>query len=361
MNKLLKKVGCFALAGFSLFVLSACGTVQGEEQEDLNISIWDGETITAAEELAMKVVTDGKDANGKKYNTIKIGEAADFVAAMRDINNYQNFTIQLERDIDMADMPWNSTIVDGDLGVENCIITIDGDNNTIYGLTNMLISKCQNGGTSLVIKDLTIEQANISVNPNDDQDINNDGVMNYQDEIGVGAFVGRFYNGFKNVTFDNCHVKNSLIEGGHWTGGLFGYASGYTKAGQEAFMDILVQDCSVEGNLIVGKGSVGGIVGHATGSAWTKFVANNAKIVNNEIRSNEADPQKQKSGVVMGTVGIAGTSYTINSVTKTGGSFINNLTYSQNDIYSHGAKVDRIYGRLAGGKLYIDGILVVED
>ena len=349
MNKLLKKVGCFALAGLSLFALTACGTVQGEEQEDLNISIWDGETITPAEELALKVVTDGQDVNGKKYNTIKIGEAADFVAAMRDINNYQNFTIELERDIDMADMPWDSTIINGDSSALDCTITIDGDNNTIYGLTNMLISKAHLGGTSIVIKDLIIDQANIVV---DAEDANED--------VAVGAFVGKLGGGIKNVTIDNCHLINSRVEGGHWTGGIYGIASGYSQANSPVFMDILINDCSVKGNLITGKGSVGAIAGHATAAVWTKVVVEDSSVINNEISST--GDSAIKAGIVMGTVGSAGDPYTaVNGITKTGGSFVNNITYSQNDVYSHGTKIDRIYGRLAGGKLYIDETLVVEN
>ena len=59
MNKLFKKIGCFAVAGFSLFALAGCGRIHGEEQDDLNISIWDGITVTSVEELKDKVFNDG--------------------------------------------------------------------------------------------------------------------------------------------------------------------------------------------------------------------------------------------------------------------------------------------------------------
>ena len=348
MNKLIKKIGCFALAGFSLFAMSACGTIQGEEPEDLDISIWDGQTITSVEDFAQKVVADGQDAKGKKYNSVKISEAADFVAAMRDINNFENFTIELEKDIDMGDLPWGSAEINGDSSALGCTITIDGDNNTIYGLTNMLISKAHLGGTSIVIKDLTIEQANIVV---DAEDVNED--------VAVGAFVGDLGGGIKNVTFDNCHLVNSLVEGGHWTGGIYGKAAGYSQANSPVFMDVLINDCSVKGNLITGKGSVGAIAGHATGAVWTKVVVQNANVDNNEI--NSTGSSNVKAGVVFGTIGAAGDPFeAVNGVTKTGGSYINNLTYSDNDVYSNQEIVNRVYGRLAGGKLYVDGVLIVE-
>lgn len=348
MNKWLKKVGCFALAGFAMLGLSACGTVQGEDPDDLDISVWDGQTITSVEDFSLKVVSDGQDLNGKKYNTVKISEAADFVAAMRDINNYENFTIELENDIDMADMPWDSTVINGDSSALGCTITIDGDDNTIYGLSNMLISKAHLGGTNVVIKDLTISQAKIAV---DLEDVN--------ENVAVGAFIGKLDGGIQNVTFDDCHLENSLVSGGHWTGGFYGIASGYSQANSPIFMDILINDCSVKGNLITGKGSVGGFAGHATAAVWTKVVVQDSSVINNEISS--LGESAVKAGVVMGTVGAAGDPYeAVNGVTKTGGSYVNNLTYSQNDVYSNGTKVNRLYGRLAGGKLYINEELVVE-
>ena len=348
MNKLFKKIGCFAMAGFSLFALSACGTVQGEEPEDLNISVWDGVTVTSVEDLKEKVLTDGVAANSKKYNIVKVSDAADFVAAMRDINNYENFTIELENDIDMGDKPWDSAVINGDSSALGCTITIDGDDNTIYGLTNMLISSASLGGTSIVIKDLTISQANIAV---DVEDVN--------ENVSVGAFIGDLGGGIKNVTIANCHLVNSLVSGGHWTGGIYGKAAGYSQANSPVFMDVLIADCSVNGSLIKGKGSVGAIAGHATGAVWTKIVVNNSNIENNEIRST--GDSLVKAGVVVGTVGSAGDPFTaVNGITKTGGTYVNNVTYSQNDVFSANESVSRVYGRLAGGKLYINGTLVQE-
>ena len=344
MNKLVKKIGCFVLAGFSLFALSACGTVQGEDPEDLNLSVWDG-TITTIEDLADKIESKGQDINGKKYNSVKIDKAEDFVAAMRDINIYENFTIQLAKDIDMADMPWDSAIINGDSSALGCTITIDGDNNTIYGLTNMLISKAHLGGTSIVIKDLTIEQANIVV---DAEDVNKN--------VAVGAFVGELCGGIKNVTIDNCHLVNSLVQGGSWTGGIYGKAAGCSQASNPMFMDILISDCSVKGNLIKGKGSIGGIAGYATDDEWTKLTVQNSNVINNEIRS--LGTSVEKAGSFFGTVGVAGNPFSINEVTKTGGTFVNNFASSQNDVYSNGVAISRIYGTIAGGKLSVNGVLI---
>ncbi len=320
--------------------------MQGENPEDLDISIWDGTTVTSVEDFALKVVSDGQDLNGKKYNTVKISEAADFVAAMRDINNYENLTIELENDIDMADMPWGSAVINGDSSALGCTITIDGDDNTIYGLTNMLISKAHLGGTSIVIKDLTIEQANIVV---DAEDAN--------ENVAVAAFVGKLGGGIKDATFDDCHLVNSLVEGGHWTGGFYGIASGYSQANSPVFMDILINDCSVKGCLIKGKGSVGGIAGHATAAEWTKVTVQDSNVINNEIKS--LGTNAEKAGSFFGTIGVAGNPFeAVNGVTKTGGTFVNDFTSSQNDVYSNGVAINRIYGRLAGGKLRVNGVLI---
>jgi len=345
MNKLFKKIACFAFAGIAMLSLVACGTVQGEEPEDLNLSIWDGQTITSVEELKTKVVEEGQSVSGKKYHSIEINDAADFVAAMRDINNFENFTIKLQKDIDMADMPWNSAIVDGSVSATDCTITINGNNKTIYGLSNMLISNAGDGRVNLEIKNLTISQANIAVDVN-----------NVNSNIAVGAFVGNIGAGVNEVTFSNCHLENSLVNGGNWTGGIFGIAAGSSEVGNAEFVDVLVSECSVRGSLISGKGIVGGIAGQSTADVWTKVEINSSSVVNNEIKSLSAS--NVNAGVAIGSVGVAGDEITVDSVAKTGGTYINNFEYSYNDVYSNGTLVSRIYGDLADGKLYINGALI---
>ena len=213
-----------------------------------------------------------------------------------------NVVVEILADIDLTDVEWVPVTVSAP---NYPVVTVNGNNHKITGLNNMLFAGTWAGTSGLIINDLTIA----------DSDIQND-VNDAKGTVGVGAFVG-FPQASANVTLNNCHLVNSKVSGGHWTGGLVGYAAGYAGTDGPVFMTLTIKDCSVIGNTITGKGSVGGVIGHGAGNAWTKVVITNTVIENNTVTSTGSS--NNKAGSVVGTIGAAGQAATVNGVTHTGG------------------------------------------
>ena len=214
-------------------------------------------------------------------------------------------------------------------------VIIHGNDHTIYDLPDMLFVGTWTG-TKLEINDLTIDGAAISHNT---------------DSQGTAAFIGTV-SCTQTVTLDNCHVINSEITGGDWTGAFVGYAAGYSNQGDgPVFTTVTISNCTVSNNEIVGGGSTGGVVGHATGDAWTTFAVTDTTIVDNVITCT--DDSSNKAGSVMGTVGAAGSSV----VADRTGSVQVDANVGENTVTSNGTVITTIYGRQGtpNGKLEITG------
>lgn len=265
---------------------------------------------------------------------------------MTSIQSYLtgDLTVKFMADIDMSDETWTPITVNGAAGAG--VLTINGNDKTITGLDNMLIATTWAGKSGVVINDLTLSKASIVV---DDKDANED--------TGVGAFIG-WPQASETVTLNNCHLVDSHVEGGHWTGGLIGIAAGYSGNDGPVFETVTITGCSVEDSEIVGKGSVGGIIGHSTASAWTKVVIEDCEVTGNTITST--GDSDNKAGSVLATVGVAGLPTTADGETKTGGTWVNNTTVEDNTVTSNSTAIETIYGRQGstGGMLYIDGVAV---
>ena len=262
--------------------------------------------------------------------------------------NGQNLTeklvriIELKADINMGNHPSNARALDS---YSNPMreLRFKGNNHTIKGLAEPLFANSWAGGAKVYISDLTIDESNIVVDKNDSKG-----------DVGVGAFIG-WPQASSVIDLTNCHVKNSTIEGGHWTGGLFGIAAGYSGNDGPVFEEVTVTNCSVENCTIQGKGSAGAFMGHGAASDWTKVTANGCTFKNNQINGAGSN----KTGVVLGTIGAAGQNKTVNGVSHTGGIYINNATVEGNTAISGGTtEVARWAGRIGskGGRLYKDGV-----
>ncbi|MBO5135301.1 MAG: hypothetical protein J6C15_09150 [Bacteroidaceae bacterium] len=250
-----------------------------------------------------------------------------------------NVTVTILNDVDLTDVDWNPVTVSAP-GYP--VVTVEGNNKTITGLNDMLFAGTWAGGSGLIIKNLTIDESAIV---NDKDDANG--------TVGVGAFIG-FPQASATITLENCHLKNSSVEGGHWTGGLIGYAAGYAGEDGPVFMNLTVKNCSVTGSTITGKGSVGGIIGHGSGNGWTNVVIEETTVQDNTITSTGSS--NVKAGAIMGTIGAAGQPTTANGVTKTGGASVS-ATVAGNTVTSNGTTITTIYGRqgTATGLLYVAG------
>ena len=250
-----------------------------------------------------------------------------------------NVTVTIIKDVDLTDVTWDPVTVSGPGYPE---VTVEGNYMTITGLTDMLFAGTWAGGSGLIIKNLTIENSAI-VNDKEDS----------EGTVGVGAFIG-YPQASATITLENCHLKNSSVEGGHWTGGLIGMAGGYNGTDGPVFMNLTIKGCSVTGSTITGKGSAGGVIGHGSCAAWTNVVIEETIVSGNTITSTGSSTNK--AGAVMGTIGAAGQATTVNGETKTGGASVS-ATVESNNVKSNGTEITTIYGRQgsATGMLYVAG------
>lgn len=196
-------------------------------------------------------------------------------------------TINITADIDMKGTEWTPIKVDGYHGAD--IVTVEGNNHTIKGLTGGLFAGGFAGGSGIVIKNLTIANSTIIAN-------------NTQ---GYGAFVG-CADSMEEITLINCHLKSSTIitpnDGAAESriGGLIGWTAGYNNQNDGPVDSyITVKDCSVTGCTLKGFGSIGGIVGHAGANAATFTTIENCTITGNTLSST--DDGGWRVGVVVGT------------------------------------------------------------
>ena len=267
--------------------------------------------------------------------------------------NGQNLTeksvriIELNADINMGNHPSNARALDS---YSNPMreLRFKGNNHPIKGLAEPLFANSWAGGAKVYISDLTIDESSIVVDKDDTEG-----------NVGVGAFIG-WPQASSVIDLTNCHVKNSTIEGGHWTGGLFGIAAGYSGNDGPVFEEVTVTNCSVENCTIQGKGSAGAFMGHGAASDWTKVTANGCTFKNNQINGAGSN----KTGIVLGTIGAAGQEKTVNGVSHTGGIYINNATVEGNTAISGGTtEVTRWAGRIGskGGRLYKDGVDITQE
>lgn len=282
------------------------------------------------------------DETNKFVATAKIGETEYY--SLQDALNAAaartgEVTVEIIEDVDLTGTTWAPVTVSGP-GYP--LVTVEGNEHTITGLTDMLFAATWAGKSGLIIKDLTIEKSAIV---NDENDANGN--------VGVGAFIG-YPQASATITLENCHLKSSSVKGGHWTGGLIGMAGGYNGNDGPVFMNLTIKNCSVTDSEITGKGSAGALIGHGSCSAWTNVVIENTTVEDNTITSTGSSANK--AGSVMGTIGAAGQPTTVNGETKTGGAYISAVV-ANNNVTSGGTEITTIYGRQGTetGMLYIVG------
>ena len=248
--------------------------------------------------------------------------------------------LEISSDIDMTGQEWTPIKVDGYNGAD--IVTIDGKGHSIKGLTSSLFAGGFAGGSGIVIKNLTIENAKMIA-------------TNTQ---GYGAFVN-CADAMDVITLINCHLKSSTIttpnngQGESRIGGLVGWTAGYNNQNDGPVDSyITIQDCSVTGCTFTGFGSIGGICGHAGANKATFTTIENCTITNNKFIST--DDGSWRTGVVVGTANNG--QCVIKNITESG----NTLTQKNADDIKNPKGIKRNYvGRFvpAGtGHLTIDGV-----
>lgn len=238
----------------------------------------------------------------------------------------------------MNGQAWTPISIDGYHGAD--IVTVEGNEHVITGLTAGLFKGGFAGGSGIVIKNLTIDDSNIVAD-------------NTQ---GYGAFVG-CADSMEEITLINCHLKNSTIitpnDGATESriGGLIGWTAGYDNTNDGPVDSyITVKECSVIGCTLKGAGSIGGIVGHAGANAATYTTIEDCAVTGNTFIST--DDGGWRVGVVVGTA-------------NNGQCVIKGITASDNTLSQTGKTApegqSNLYGRFVPsgtGTLTIDGVKI---
>ena len=283
-------------------------------------------TLLPVSAMAEGGATSDGDALKKLFSDVKAGEASS-----------GNVTVTLDKDYNLTDYSWTSLTVDGYHGAG--IVTVEGNGHTITGLNAPLFAGGFAGTSGIVIKNLTLNKAKMSVK--------------VEKQTGIGAFIG-MVDSMTTITLDDCHLKNSEIgvEGNAWVGGFVGYTAGYNKVNDGPVdTNVSITNSSIEDcNISTTSGSIGGFIGHAGGNPATYQVVNNSKVANTKLTTGTA--KDWRVGVVAGTVGVGQLS--IANVESTGN------TLTQTDKTLPEGQSD-LYGRFVPnttGKLIIDGVPV---
>ena len=259
------------------------------------------------------------------------------------------YTISILADIDMTGENWPSPELNGySAPHNNKDFVINGNGHTISNLTAGDNETTEAQGfigsmwsdVTLEINDLTLENAQITANKG-----NGAGP-------GIGGFVGNI-DSSPSVKISGCSLLNSKITGGHWAGGIYGYASGYDKVNDgPVHTRINISDCTVDTVAIKGDDtSVGGVMGHAGGNKDTTITVTDTTVTGCTITTENT--ASAKAGAVLGTNGV-------------GDVTLENVKYDDGNTVSYGNTTnnDRAYGRLVFngvGSLTIDGDSVLEE
>ena len=251
---------------------------------------------------------DATTGEVKMSYVAKIGDTeyptlADAFAAA---NKTGDTVIELLDDINMTGKNWTPVSVDGNHG--QGVITLNGNGKTITGLSAPLFAGGFAGKSGIVIRDLTIADADIN-DPTNDQ--------------GIGAFIN-CVDSMPRIELDNCHLKNSKIvsTGGARVGGLIGWTSGYNKPNDGPVdTKVTLTNCSVEDVTIEAKGSVGGLIGHAGANPATYHTITGCTVKDSTLKCTETG-KSWRVGDLVGTANVgqvtvdAATSASQNTLTQ---------------------------------------------
>ncbi len=242
--------------------------------------------------------------------------------------------IELLDDINMTGKNWTPVGVDGYHG--QGVITLNGNGKAITGLSAPLFAGGFAGKSGIVIKDLTIADADI------------DGTTN---NLGIGAFIN-CVDSMTRIELDNCHLKNSKIvsTGDARVGGLIGWTSGYNKPNDGPVdTKVTLTNCSVENVTIEAKGSVGGLIGHAGANPATYHTITGCTVKDSTLKCTETG-KSWRVGDLVGTANVG--QVTVDAATSASQNFLTQENASTQK------PEDSIFGRKEVGT---DGLMIIDN
>lgn len=278
---------------------------------------------------------DATTGEVKMSYVAKIGDTeyptlADAFAAA---NKTGDTVIELLDDINMTGKSWTPVSVDGYNG--QGVITLNGNGKTITGLSAPLFAGGFAGKSGIVIKYLTIADANINDTTNTQ---------------GIGAFIN-CVDSMPRIELDNCHLKNSKIvsTGDARVGGLIGWTSGYNKPNDGPVdTKVTLTNCSVENVTIEAKGSVGGLIGHAGANPATYHTITGCTVKDSTLKCTETG-KSWRVGDLVGTANVG--QITVDAATSA----------SKNILTQENASTQKPEGNIFGRDAVNDTGLVIID
>ena len=263
-------------------------------------------------------------------------------------SDYKGKTILIINDLDMSGKNWPAFVLNNNVGT----LAFKGYGDGII-ISNLVINEYSNDDSakgsagfvsytgsmeSLTFEGITFSGLSVNVTSN---------------VCGVGAFIGCAGTS-QTIAIKDCHIADSMITGGHWTGGFVGYAAGYSnQSNGPVFETLTIEGCTIKNSAVSSPGSAGGLIGHAAGDAWTRDEFKNCSVTGCTITCTEENADN-KAGSLMGTIGEGQTKNG-----KFGGVFVTDCIATGNTVNSYETSIDRIYGRQGstGGVLCVDGKL----
>ena len=278
---------------------------------------------------------DATTGEVKMSYVAKIGdtEYPTLADAFVDANKTGDTVIELLDDINMTGKNWTPVSVDGYHG--QGVITLNGNGKTITGLSAPLFAGGFAGKSGIVIKDLTIADADINDTTNDQ---------------GIGAFIN-CVDSMTRIELDNCHLKNSKIvsTGDARVGGLIGWTSGYNNQNDGPVdTKVTLTNCSVENVTIEAKGSVGGLIGHAGANPATYHTITGCTVKDSTLKCTETG-KSWRVGDLVGTANVG--QVTVDAATSA----------SQNILTQENASTQKPEGNIFGRKEVGKAGLVIID
>ena len=278
---------------------------------------------------------DATTGEVKMSYVAKIGDTeyptlADAFAAA---NKTGDTVIELLDDINMTGKNWTPVSVDGNHG--QGVITLNGNGKTITGLSAPLFAGGFAGKSGIVIKYLTIADADINDTTNNQ---------------GIGAFIN-CVDSMTRIELDNCHLKNSKIvsTGDARVGGLIGWTSGYNKPNDGPVdTKVTLTNCSVENVTIEAKGSVGGLIGHAGANPATYHTITGCTVKDSTLKCTETG-KSWRVGDLVGTANVG--QITVDAATSA----------SKNILTQENASTQKPEGNIFGRDAVNDTGLVIID
>ena len=196
------------------------------------------------------------DVNNK---IVTIASAAELALFAKNIGSYQNYTVEITKDIDLSGKIWTP------MSAWNG--TFDGNGNTISGMFvnadnaygNGFFNKFGNSGTA-IMKDITFDNATV--------------------QRGNGKYSGNVYGiiagyaaHYGNVEFINVTVKNSTVWGFGKVGGFFGM--GELQGGHVYFTNCAVENVTIKSSY--NGGGFAGLIHHAVSGSKNTVIFDNCE------------------------------------------------------------------------------------